>query len=80
MAGSPTAEEIEQAAAGAEATRNEPATGAAVRRSAGPADPGTVYSVRVPVSLIEQLRVFASDAGHDPVGIDAGVDHRAARE
>lgn len=78
MAGSPTAEELEQAAADAEATRNEPATGAAVRRSAGPADPGTVYSVRVPVSLIEQLRVVASDPGHDPVSLDAGMDHRAA--
>lgn len=63
---SPTAEELEQAAADAEATRNEPATRAAIRRSAGPADPGTVYSVRVPVSLIEQLRVFAETRGTTP--------------
>lgn len=66
MTSSPTTEELEQAAADAEATRNEPPTGAAVRRSSGPADPATVYSVRVPVSVIEQLRVFAETRGTTP--------------
>lgn len=66
MATRPSDDDLEQAAADAEATRNEPATPAAVHRSAAPVDPGTVYSVRVPVSLIEQLRVFAETRGTTP--------------
>jgi len=57
---------LAQAAADAEATRDQPATASAARRSKPTADPATVYSARVPVALFKRLRMFADGRGTTP--------------
>lgn len=72
---------LSDVAADADATKNEPPTANAVRSRNRANDPATVYSVRIPVSRIEQLRVFAENRGVTPSAlIRQWVDERLTAE
>lgn len=60
------AEVLSEAAADAETARDQPPTVHAQRRRKPSADPAAVYSVRVPVTMIEALRIFAENRGTTP--------------